>query len=250
MAIDDDQRARMELELAGYRSARFLGECAPWIFWDGNMERALEQGYFERVDNGSFKASYYYRPTPKGRAELKKAGRGFTYGDAEGRMTISYRQGDAWNTRRVKVSREKKRERAEGLLAAFHGLVTDEGAHDRLALEKEGWFPSKTTEPYFSLVEDGLVERTELGFERAISYYRLTEKGKATLLVASGQKLEVRQAVEREKFERELVERRQKLEADAIAEKAKLLRRQASERRSLPDTIDVRAWRHLPGWQD
>jgi DNA-binding PadR family transcriptional regulator len=100
------------------------------------------------------------------------------------------------------------------------------------------------------LVEAGLVERTELGLERAISYYRLTEKGKAILLVADGQKLEVRQASEREKFERELAERRQKLEADAIAERAKLLRRQASERRSLPDTIDVRAWRNLPGWRD
>ena len=250
MAIDGDQRARMELELAGYRSARFLSESVPWIFWDGNMERALEQGFFDRVDNGSFKASYYYRLTPKGKAELKKVGPGFTYGDAEGCMTITYREADTWRSRRIKVGADKQRERAEGLLAAFHGLVTDAGAHDRLALEKEGWFPSKTTEPYHSLIEAGLVERTELGSERAISYYRLTPKGKGILLAAYRQELEAKQAADLKNFDRQLDERRKKLEADAIAEKARLLQEQANERRRLPGRIDVRDWRDLPGWKD
>ena len=249
MAIDRDLRDRMELELAGYRSARHLSDSVRWIFWDDNMERALAQGYFERVDNGTFKVSYYYRLTPKGVAELKKAGPGFTYGDADGRITITYRHGDAWRSRCIKVGAQQKRERADRLLSVFESLVTDAGAHDRLALEKEGWFPSKTTEPCYSLVEAGLVERIERGVERAVAYYRLSPKGKAVLLAASRQKLLAQQEADRLAYERELEMRRQKLEEEAIAGRARLLKEQASARHRLPRTIDVRDWLDFPDWQ-
>ncbi len=250
MAIAREQRDRMELELAGYRSAKWLGDQASWIFWDDNMERALAQGYFERVDNGTFKNSYYYRLTPKGRAELKKAGPGFTYGDADGRITITYRHGDTWRSRCIKVGAQKRRERAERLLSVFERLVTDAGAHDRLALEKEGWFPSKTTEPCHSLVEAGLVERIVRGSERAVAYYRLSAKGKSVLLAASRQKLLAQQEAARLAYEREVELRRQKLEEEAIAGRARLLKDQAGDRRRLPRSIDVRDWPDFPGWQD
>jgi len=249
MAIEREQRDRMELELAGYRSAKWLGDQASWIFWDDNMERALAQGYFERVDNGTFKSCYYYRLTPKGRAELKKAGPGFTYGDADGRITITYRHGDAWRSRCIKVGVQQRRERADGLLSVFGSLVTDAGAHDRLALEKDGWFPSKTTEPCASLVEAGLVERIERGVERAVAYYRLSPKGKSVLLKASRQKLLAQQEADRLAYEREVELRRQKLEEEAIAGRARLLKTQASDRHRLPRTIDVRDWQDFPGCQ-
>ena len=250
MAIERDLRDRMELELAGYRSARHLSECVRWIFWDDNMDRALAQGYFERVDNGTYKVSYSYRLTPKGMAELKKAGPGFTYGDADGRITITYRQGEAWRSRCIKVGGKQKRERAERLLSVFESLVTDAGAHDRLALEKEGWFPSKTTEPCHSLVEAGLVERIERGSERAVAYYRLSAKGKTVLIAASRHKLLAKQEADRLAYERELEASRQKFEEDAIAGRARLLKVQADDRRRLPRTIDVRDWPDFPGWQD
>lgn len=249
MAIERDQRNRMELELAGYRSARHLSECVSWIFCDDNMERALAQGYFERVDNGTFKVSYYYRPTPKGRTELKQAGPGFTYGNADGRITITFRQGENWRSRSIKVSSRQKRERADRLLSVFESLVTDAGAHDRLALEKEGWFPSKTAEPSSGLVDAGLVERIERGVERAVAYYRLSPKGKSVLLAASRQKLLVRQEADRLAYERELQIRRQNLENEAIAGRTRLLKEQASARRRLPRTIDVRDWPDFPGWE-
>jgi len=80
MAIDRDQRDRMELELAGYRSARILGERASWLFHGGNLERGLAQKLLQQVDNGSEKASYYYKIKPRGIREMKAAGPGFTYG--------------------------------------------------------------------------------------------------------------------------------------------------------------------------
>jgi hypothetical protein len=96
-------------------------------------------------------------------------------------------------------------------------LVTAQGAHDQLALEKKGWFPSKTTSPSGSLVDAGLVEQMNRGKDKAVYYYRLTAPGKKALV-------------------------RVRMQA--------LLREQAAERRRLPGSIDVRDWRDLPGWQD
>ena len=224
MAIKRDQRDRMELELAGYRSAKRLGACASWLFWDGNMDRAMKAGYFERVNNGSDKVSYYYKLTPKGKSMLRQVGPGFTYGDEQGRTPVSYRQGDSFRTRWVKVSPKARREEAEKLLAAYKELVTAEGAHDQLALEKEGWFPNKTTRPSERFIEAGYVERIRRGIGRKVSYFRLTPKGKKTLVVASLVKLSKEQA-----------EARKALRAE-----------QAAARRQLPREIDVRSWRNFP----
>lgn len=224
MAIERYQRDRMELELAGYRSAKWLGGCAYWLFWDGNMDRALKAGYFERKDNGSDKVSYYYKLTPRGKAELRKAGTGFTYGDAKGRTPISFQQGDSLRTRWIKVSLKARREEADKILAAYKDLVTAEGAHDQLALEKEGWFPSKTTRPPDRLIEAGKVERIRLGEGRLVSYFRLTPKGKKALVAASLKKLLVEQA-----------EARRVLRAE-----------QAATRRRLSREINVTDWVDLP----
>ena len=224
MAIEHYQRDRMELELAGYRSAKWLGGCAYWLFWDGNMDRALKEGYFERKDNGSEKVSYYYKLTPKGKAELRKAGTGFTYGDAKGRTPISFQRGDSLRTRWIKVSLKARRKEADKILAAYKDLVTAEGAHDQLALEKEGWFPSKTTRPPDRLIEAGKVERIRLGEGRLVSYFRLTPKGKKALVAASLKKLLVEQA-----------EARRVLRAE-----------QAATRRRLSREINVTDWVDLP----
>ena len=235
MALERYQRDRMELELAGYRSAKWLGGCAYWLFWDDNMGRALKEGYFERENNGSEKASYYYKLTPRGKAELRKAGRGFTYGDAKGRTPISFQQGDSLRTRWIKVSLKARREEADKILAAFKDLVTAEGAHDQLALEKEGWFPSKTTRPPDRLIEAGKVERTRRGEGRLVSYFRLTPKGKKALVVASLEKLLVEQAQARRALRVEQ------------AEACKALRvEQAAALRRLSREIDVRDWVNFP----
>jgi len=224
MAIERDQRDRMELELAGYRSAKWLGAHTWWLFgWD-NMVRALKAGYFERVNNGSEKASYYYKLTPKGKAELRKAGPGFTYGDAEGRTPISFQQGDSERTRWIKVSLKARREEADKILAAFKDLVTAGGAHDQLSLQQEGWFPSKTTRPPDYLIEAGMVERTQRGEGRLVSYFRLTPKGKKAVVAASLKKLLVAQA-----------EARRLLRAE-----------QAVTRRRLSREINVTDWVNLP----
>ena len=112
MAIERDQRDRMELELAGYRSARILGERASWLFHGGNLERGLAQKLLHQVDNGTEKASYYYKLTPRGIRELKAAGPAFTYGDAEGRRGISFNTNDKWHYRLINVSAEVRKARA------------------------------------------------------------------------------------------------------------------------------------------
>jgi DNA-binding PadR family transcriptional regulator len=217
MAIDRDLRDRLELEQDGYRSARCLSEAADWLFWDNNMERAMQAGYFERTDNGTLKPSYYYKLTSKGRGMLKRAGAGFTYGDAKRRKPIYYQKNGSWHARSIKVTPKERRELAARLLGAFKVLVTAQGAHDQLALEKKGWFPSKTTSPSGSLIDAGLVEQMNRGKDNAVYYYRLTARGKKVLV-------------------------RVRMKA--------LLREQAAERRRLPGSIDVRDWRDLPGWQD
>lgn len=220
MAIDRDLRNRMELELDGYRSARTLSKAADWLFWDDNMEHAMKAGHFECVNKGKYKASYYYKLTPRGKSMLRKAGPGFTYGDAEGRTPVSYRQGDSFRTRWVKVRPKARREAAEMLLAAYKELVTTQGAHDQLALEKDGWFPNKTTRPPDRLIEAGYIERKRRGSGRKVSYFRLTPKGKKVLVAASLVKLSKEQA-----------DARRTLRAE-----------QAAARRRLPREIDVRDW--------
>lgn len=217
MAIDRDLRDRIELEKAGYRSARFLSEAAVWLFWDDNMARAMQAGFFERTDNGTVKPSYYYKLTATGKRMLTRAGAGFTYGDAKGRKPIYYQKNGTWHSRSVKITPKERRELAARLLGAFKVLVTAQGAHDQLALEKKGWFPSKTTAPSASLVRAGYVEQMNRGTDKAVYYYRLTSRGKKALL-----KVRMRA----------------------------LLREQAAERRRLPGSLDVRDWRDLPGWQD
>lgn len=177
MAIELYQRDRMKLELAGYRSAKWLRESASWLFKDDNMDRALKKGYFERLDNGSEKTSYYYKLTPRGKAELRKAGSGFTYGDAQGRILA----GGPVRWRRVKISLKERRKAAAQLLAAFKDLVTDKGAHGRLALETKGWMPSKTITPDQILIKAGLVEVRKRFNKRTSTYFRLTVKGRHAL---------------------------------------------------------------------
>ena len=177
MAIERYQRERMELELAGYRSAKWLRESAYWLFIDDNMDRALKVGYFERKNNGIEKDSYYYKLTPRGKAELRKAGPGFTYSDAKGRILI----GGPGRWRWVKISLKERREVAARLLATFKGLVTDKGAHGRLALEAKGWMPSKTITPDRILIEAGLVEVRKCFNKRTSTYFRLTVKGRHAL---------------------------------------------------------------------
>jgi DNA-binding PadR family transcriptional regulator len=95
-----------------------------------------------------------------------------------------------------------------------------------------------------------LVERIVRGSERAVAYYRLSAKGKSVLLAASRQKLLAQQEAARLAYEREVELRRQKLEEEAIAGRARLLKDQAGDRRRLPRSIDVRDWPDFPGWQD
>lgn len=177
----------------------------------------MQAGFFERTDNGTAKPSYYYKLTALGKRMLKRAGPGFTYGDAKGRKPIYYQKNDTWHSRSVKITPKERRELAARLLGAFKVLVTAQGAHDQLALEKKGWFPSKTTAPAASLIRAGYVEQMNRGTDKAVYYYRLTSRGKKALL-----KVRMRA----------------------------LLREQAAERRRLPGAIDVRDWQSLPGWQD
>ncbi len=86
------------------------------------------------------------------------------------------------NVRSIKVTPKERRELAARLLGAFKVLVTAQGAHDQLALEKKGWFPSKTTSPSGSLIDAGLVEQMNRGKDKAVYYYRLTARGKKALL--------------------------------------------------------------------
>jgi DNA-binding MarR family transcriptional regulator len=176
MAIERDLRKRMDLELAGYRSAQHLSNYAAWLFQDDNMARALAQGYFKRVNNGRWKISYYYQLTAVGRAVLRRAGSGFTYGDAKGRELVGSKR-----LRWVKVSLKQRRQKAAQLLGAFQGLVTDKATHGRLSLEKQGWMPSKTITPPSGLLEAGLVEQRKCFHQRNSTYFRLTVKGRKVL---------------------------------------------------------------------
>lgn len=243
MAIEQELRDRMDLELAGYRSAKFLGACAGWLFWDDNMDRAIKAGYFDRKDNRRDKSSYYYKLTSKGKAELRKVGPGFTYGDAQGRTDVSYRHGESFRTRWVKVSPKARHAEAERLLAAFKSLVTAVSAHDQLALEKKGWFPSKTTSPPSEFVEAGLIERVWQGVDAKTAYYRLTAKGKKVLIPASLTKLKTEHAVEiRHLRKKQAHELRLLRHAD---ERRQLRQKQAAEVLRLPRETDVRAWRNF-----
>jgi DNA-binding PadR family transcriptional regulator len=224
MAIEPYQRDRIELEQAVYRSARHLGECASWLFWDDNMDRAIADGFFEKVDNGAYKVSSYYRLTSKGKSELKKVGPGFTYADARGRVPVDYCRAGSHGTRWVRITHKERQTRASRVLAAYRGVVTAATAHQQLNLEKKGWFPAKTTRPPQSLIKDGLIERQWRGAEGKTAYYRLTPKGKKALVEARLQKLKVEQAQARRELRSE----------------------QAAARRRLPRETDVRHWGYFP----
>lgn len=224
MAIEPYQRDRIELEQAGYRSAKWLAEHARWIFWDDNMERAIAGKYFEKVNNGLDKASYYYRLTRKGKTELKRVGKGFTYGDARGRAPVHYCRGGVHGTRWVKIRPVERRTRAGQLLAAYQGVVTAATAHQQLNLEKKGWFPAKTTSPRRSLVTAGLVECQWRGAEGKTAYYRLTPQGKKALVEA----------------------RLKKLRGEQVRARRELRSEQAAARRRLPRETDVRDWGDFP----
>ena len=257
MAIERDQRDRMELELAGYRSARILGERASWLFHGGNLERGLAQKLLHQVDNGTEKASYYYKLTPRGIRELKAAGPAFTYGDAEGRRGISFNTNDKWHYRLINVSAEVRKARAAQLLGAFDWLVTSDNAHERLDLEKQGWLPQTSVWPDSKLIVRGLVERTELNRgERCITYFRLTEKGKALLMADSVKSMRKEQAADRRqlKTETRTILREISREAAKATKLAKtkgdhafkeLSRRQLRARRNLDASVNVELWRQL-----
>jgi DNA-binding PadR family transcriptional regulator len=242
MAIERYQRDRMELELAGYRSARYLGEHASWVFWDDNMARAIADGYFEEINNGGCRFSYYYRLTSKGRAMLKKAGKGFTYADARGRRPISYCRAGHYGYRWVKISRKERRAEADQLLAAFKGVVTSAAAHAQFKLEKKGWFPAKTTTPPSSLLSDGLIECQRRGVDGKTTYYRLTPKGKKALLEIRLEKLNGEQARARKEFKSEQSRARKEFKSEQSKARRALWSEQAATRRQLPSEIDVRDW--------
>jgi predicted transcriptional regulator len=257
MAIDREQRDRMELELAGYRSARILGERVPWLFYGGNLERGLAKKFLVQVDNGTEKASYYYKLTPRGIRELKKAGPGFTYGDAEGTRGVTSKVDGTWQHKRVKLTAEERKACADRLLNAFEWLVTSYNAHERLELEKEGWLPSTSVYPDSTLVENGLVEQKELNRgERFITYYRLTEKGKALLMDRSLKSMRKEQAVARSRLKADTRTRLKEI-AEGAAKATKLaktkgdqalrelLRRQARSRKNLDASVNVELWRQL-----
>jgi hypothetical protein len=257
MAIDDDQRARMELELAGYRSARILRERASWLFHGGNLERGLARKLLRQVDNGTEKASYYYKLTSRGIRELKKAGPAFTYGDAEGRRGISLKVKDQWQYRLIKVSAEERAERASQLLGAFDRLVTSGNAHERLELERLGWLPHTSVWPDSKLIDLGLVERTELNRgERYITYFRLTEKGKALLMADSVKLMRKEQAAARRQLKtetrsslREITREAAKATklAKAKGEQAfkELLRKQSRALGNLDASVSIALWSRL-----
>jgi predicted transcriptional regulator len=257
MAIERDQRNRMELELAGYRSARILGERASWLFHGGNLERGLAHKLLHQVDNGTEKASYYYKLTPRGIRELKAAGPGFTYGDAEGRRGISFNTNGKWQYRLIKVSAEERKARAAQLLGAFARLVTSDNAHERLELERQGWLPQTSVWPDSKLVDRGLVERTELNRgERYITYFRLTDKGKALIMADSVKSMRKEQAAARRQLKAETRSRlREITRAAAKASKRaktqgeqafkELLRRQARSRDNLDASVSIAMWSRL-----
>lgn len=234
MAIDRELRDRMELELAGYRSAKHLGRYAAWLFYDDNVSRAIATGYLLMVDNGTFKSSPYYMLTGKGKKVLKQAGRGFTYGDAQGKKTVSYQRAGKNFYRSVKVTTNERRQRAEALLAAFRELVTDDSSHARLALEKKGWFPGRTAHPDWDLIKQGLVEYQDLGSGRTELYFRLTPVGKRRLVALRRRKLAAQQVAELEA-----------LRTQQMADTTAMIRRQASELQALSRRTDVRNWHHL-----
>jgi DNA-binding PadR family transcriptional regulator len=257
MAIERDQRDRMELELAGYRSARILGERASWLFHGGNLERGLAQKLLHQVDNGTEKASYYYKLTPRGIRELKAAGPGFTYGDAEGRRGISFNANGKWQYRLIKVSAEERKARAAQLLGAFARLVTSDNAHERLELERQGWLPQTSVWPDSKLIDRGLVERTELNRgERYITYFRLTDKGKALIMADSVKSMRKEQATARRQLKTETRSRLREItrEAAKASKRAKtqgeqafkeLLRRQARSRDNLDASVSIAMWSRL-----
>ena len=257
MAIERDQRDRMELELAGYRSARILGERASWLFHGGNLERGLAQKLLHQVDNGSEKASYYYKLTPRGIRELKAAGPGFTYGDAKGMREETTKVNDQWQRRLIKVGAEQRRARADKLLSAFAWLVTSDNAHERLELEIKGWLPHTSVWPDSKLIDRGLVERREKDRgERCITYFRLTEKGKALLMADSVKSMRKEQAADRRQLKTETRSRLREIsrEAAKASKRAKtkgeqafkeLLRRQARSRDNLDASVSIAMWSRL-----
>jgi polyhydroxyalkanoate synthesis regulator phasin len=257
MTIERDQRNRMELELAGYRSARILGERAPWLFHGDNLELGLARKFLRQVDNGSERTSYYYKLTPRGIRELKKAGAGFTYGDAEGRREISIKVRDQWQHRRIKLGAAERRARADQLLDVFAWLVTSDNAHERLELEKQGWLPQTSVWPDDKLIDRGLVERTELNRgERFVTYFRLTEKGKAILMSDGIRTMRKEQAAARRQLKAETRSRLREIAREAVkatkltkAEGGQafkeLLRRQQSARRNLDGSVSIALWIRL-----
>lgn len=236
MAIDRDLRDRMELELAGYRSAKWIGMHADWIFWDDNMEKAVEKGLFEVQDNGRERISNYYRLTPKGRAALNRVGKDFTYGDSRGRRPVHYTSGDRSLTRWIKVTPAERRNNALRLLDVFKHLVTSAQAHGQLELERAGWFPDRTVIPPPELIKKGYVKVMYRGDVRPVSYYCLTSNGRKVLVSACLRRLLVRQAEECKVFK-----------ARQAAELKKFLADQASERNRLPRKVTVCNWDEFPG---
>jgi len=225
MAIESYLHDRIKLEKEGYRSAKHLSRLASWIFWDGNMQRAIDAGYFEEVDNGRYKPSMYYKLTAKGMSELKRVGRGFTYGDTRGKSPIYYQSKGGGGTRWVKVSRDERQSRAMRLLSAYKRFVTAGSAHEQYELEKKGWFPARTTHPPDDLLEAGLIERKWRGQDGKTAYYRLTPKGKKRLVKARLKKLKMEQSQDRRKLNSE----------------------QAAARRRLPRETNVRNWNDFEG---
>ena len=257
MAIERDLRDRMELELAGYRSARILRERASWLFHGGNLERGLAQKLLHQVDNGTEKTSYYYKLTPRGIRELEAAGPGFTYGDAEGMRGETTKVNGEWRHRLIKVSAEERKARAAKLLSAFAWLVTSDNAHERLELERQGWLPQSSVWPDSKLIDQGLVERTELNRgERFITYFRLTEKGKALLMADSVKSMRKEQAATRRELKANTRSRLRDItyEAAKATKLAKtkgakdfkeLLRRQERARGNLDASVSIALWSRL-----
>ena len=124
-------------------------------------------------------------------------------------------------------------------------------------LEKQGWLPQTSVWPDSKLIVRGLVERTELNRgERCITYFRLTEKGKALLMADSFKSMRKEQAADRRqlKTETRTILREISREAAKATKLAKtkgdhafkeLSRRQLRARRNLDASVNVELWRQL-----
>jgi DNA-binding PadR family transcriptional regulator len=257
MSIERAQRGRMELELAGYRSARILAVRAPWLFAGGNLERGLVRKLLVRVDNGTEKASYYYKLTGLGIRELERAGRGFTYGDSEGMRGVTVKVDGQWQYQRYKLTPEERKARAKQLLSAFVWLVTSDNAHERLELAKQGWLSQASVWPDGKLIDQGLVERTELNRgERFVTYFRLTEKGKAMLMADSVKAMRQEHAAARRQLKADSRAKLVQIYRDAakaarlaqreVTQRFKeLLRKQQRARANLDASVSIAMWSRL-----